>query len=162
MTMTVAAALALAMQCAPGIDPYLIVGHAKHESGLDPTRISAPNTNGTRDYGLMQINEANFGWLGLTPKTALDPCLSMSAGATVLKASSAYNTGSTTKGITNGYVSRVVGQIRAVKERINGGKEGITTDVTPGSSAGDGQNSTGEDHDLTDEPDGVASSPKGD
>lgn len=55
----------------------------------------------------MQINSANFGWLGLTMMDALDPCRSIAAGAEVLTAYSRYNTGSPTRGIKNGYAASV-------------------------------------------------------
>ncbi|MBY6141968.1 lytic transglycosylase domain-containing protein [Leisingera daeponensis] len=80
------------------------------------------------DMGLGQINSANLTWLGLTPETVFDPCRNLEASAKVLrdgyerareagasredalgKALSAYNTGSFTRGFTNGYVARVLG-----------------------------------------------------
>ena len=76
------------------------------------------------DAGLMQINSANFARLGLTPETVFDPCTNLRAGAVVLAdnygrardaghsdplraAISEYNTGSRTRGVSNGYVGRV-------------------------------------------------------
>jgi len=77
------------------------------------------------DVGLAQINSKNFEWVGLTPENAFDPCPNISAAAQILTANyesaakrlpseealraalSAYNTGNETRGITNGYVSRV-------------------------------------------------------
>jgi type IV secretion system protein VirB1 len=112
VSLTIAAALALAVQCAPGVDPVTLVGIAKHESGLDPTRINV-NSNGSRDLGLMQINESNFEWLGLTATTAMDPCRSLAAGALVLKSLSAYNSGSPTKGMH--YAELVTASIHQVK-----------------------------------------------
>jgi hypothetical protein len=112
--LTVSAALALAIRCGGGLDPNLLVGIAQHESGLDPTAVHR-NANGTTDRGLMQINDANFRWLGLTPETAMDPCRSMAAGAAVLKSLSAYNTGDGSRGIANGYSQRVVASVSAVK-----------------------------------------------
>jgi type IV secretion system protein VirB1 len=114
MALTVQAALAIALQCAPDLDPNLLVGIAKAESGLDPGAIHR-NANGTRDWGLMQINSANFGWLGLTPESSLDPCRSMAAGAAVLKSLGAYNTGNGSRGIANGYAQRVMAAVHAVK-----------------------------------------------
>ncbi len=92
----------------------MLVGIAQHESGLDPLA-THKNTNGSVDYGLMQVNSANFVWLGLTPVTALDPCVSIRAGAAVLTHLSAYNTGSLSLGITNGYVQKVVAAIDNVR-----------------------------------------------
>lgn len=76
------------------------------------------------DAGLMQINSANFARLGLTPENVFDPCTNLRAGAAVLAdnysrardaghanplqaAVSEYNTGSRTRGLSNGYVHRV-------------------------------------------------------
>jgi type IV secretion system protein VirB1 len=77
------------------------------------------------DTGWMQVNSRNFPALGLTPETAFDDCANMRAGATVLNenygwaartlgpgqaalaaALSAYNTGSFSRGFSNGYVAR--------------------------------------------------------
>jgi len=79
------------------------------------------------DMGLGQINNKNLEWLKLTPETVFDPCANLAAAETVLrdgyeraraagaskddalkKALSAYNTGSFTRGFTNGYVARVL------------------------------------------------------
>lgn len=76
------------------------------------------------DAGLMQINSANFVRLGLTPETVFDPCTNLRAGARVLAdnygrardaghaaplqaALSEYNTGSRSRGLSNGYVRKV-------------------------------------------------------
>jgi type IV secretion system protein VirB1 len=112
--LSVQAALALALQCAPGVDPNLLVGIARHESGLDPAATHR-NANGTTDYGLLQINTANFGWLGMSVESSLDPCRSMAAGAAILTGLARYNTGSPTLGITNGYSAAVTASVRAVK-----------------------------------------------
>ena len=113
--LTIQAALALAIQCAPNADHQQLVAIAQHESGLDPTRTHTNASDGSIDYGLMQINSGNFRWLGLTPTTALDPCVSIRAGATVLQAYSAYNTGSPFRGISNGYAAKVVSAVEAVR-----------------------------------------------
>jgi type IV secretion system protein VirB1 len=112
--LTVAAALALAAQCGGGLDPIMLVGIAQHESRLDPAAIHV-NANGSKDIGLLQINTSNFAWLGLTAETALDPCTSMRAGATVLTAFSAYNTGSPTRGIANGYAQATVASVSMIR-----------------------------------------------
>jgi type IV secretion system protein VirB1 len=77
------------------------------------------------DLGLMQVNSANLPRLGYTAEQMFDPCTNIAAGAAVLTADyqraagrhgpgqtalraalSAYNTGSLSRGIENGYVSR--------------------------------------------------------
>tara|TARA_R110000772_G_scaffold262888_1_gene382225 strand:+ start:2322 stop:2777 length:456 start_codon:yes stop_codon:yes gene_type:complete len=75
--------------------------------------------------GLAQINSANLSWLKLTVKQVFDPCANLRAGAFILTdnyhravrsgeerplhaALSAYNTGSFTRGLRNGYVEKVM------------------------------------------------------
>lgn len=79
------------------------------------------------DLGLMQINSNNLGWLGMSLEETLDPCKNLAAGARILQenylramkkfdqeqpalhaALSAYNTGSQTAGLKNGYVRKVL------------------------------------------------------
>lgn len=69
----------------PVIDPALLQALAWQESGFNPAAVSAPNTNGTRDYGLLQINAVNFAALGLTPQLALDPVLNVRAAVRHLR-----------------------------------------------------------------------------
>lgn len=83
LTLTLAAALGLANLCAPNSDPGTILSIAYAESGLRP-HATNKNRDLSVDYGLMQINDSNFRWLGLTAKTALDPCRSMAAAERVL------------------------------------------------------------------------------
>lgn len=77
------------------------------------------------DMGLAQINSANLSWLDLTVEQVFDPCTNLRAAAFILTdnyrravstgiqrplhaALSAYNTGSFTRGLTNGYVGKVM------------------------------------------------------
>ncbi|MEM5387846.1 lytic transglycosylase domain-containing protein [Paraburkholderia phymatum] len=83
------------------------------------------------DVGYAQINSANFRSLGVTGTQLLDACTNLRAGARVLgdcyaravqqvgegqaalqRALSCYNTGSPRKGFANGYVKRVVAQVK--------------------------------------------------
>ncbi len=78
------------------------------------------------DMGLGQINSANLARLGITVEKVFDPCMNLAAAGTILhenylsalkngqtqqhalqSALSAYNTGSFTRGVSNGYVQRV-------------------------------------------------------
>ena len=79
------------------------------------------------DLGLGQINSRNMKALGLTWDTVFDPCTNIAAAGAVLAgnynkvssglhppralriALSMYNTGSQSRGFTNGYVGKVVG-----------------------------------------------------
>jgi len=83
------------------------------------------------DMGLGQINSNNLSKLGLSVEEAFDPCKNLAAAATILSenyqtarqtehdkqtalraALSAYNTGSFTRGLSNGYVQKVVNNAR--------------------------------------------------
>ena len=66
------------------ITPELLQAIAWKESGFNPRAVSPANANGTRDYGLMQINSANLAHFGLTPETALNPEASVKAAAALL------------------------------------------------------------------------------
>ncbi len=84
------------------------------------------------DIGLGQINSNNLLKAGLSIEDAFEPCKNIAAAATILTASyqtarrkgqgeqaalqaalSAYNTGSFSKGFSNGYVQKVVGHAAA-------------------------------------------------
>lgn len=67
-----------------GVSPELLHAIALQESRENPTLVSPPNTNGTRDYGLMQINESNLARFGLTPVTVLDGPTCVDAAAHLL------------------------------------------------------------------------------
>ncbi len=69
-----------------GVDPNLVHALSLQENWhQDPNAIGAVNANGTRDYGLMQINERNFAWLGLSSTTWRDPAKSATAAAKLLR-----------------------------------------------------------------------------
>jgi type IV secretion system protein VirB1 len=146
---------ALARSCAPAVPVATLVAVARTESGLDPWALHDNTTGVTKeparqdqalsdaeawigrgdsvDVGLMQVNSANFNALGLTARTALDPCISLAGGAAVLQAAydggqttadqqvallialSRYNTGSPLKGIMNGYARAVMANLYADK-----------------------------------------------
>jgi type IV secretion system protein VirB1 len=80
------------------------------------------------DLGLGQVNSRNLVKTGLRLEDAFDPCKNIAAAATILQwnyqaaqsriqgeqsalqaALSAYNTGSFTRGLANGYVQKVIG-----------------------------------------------------
>ncbi len=95
------------------------------------------------DLGLGQINSRNMKTLGLTWDNVFDPCTNIAAAGAVLSgnyhsvraglhpqralrvALSMYNTGSQSRGFTNGYVEKVVGNagvsdgIRPVAARVS-------------------------------------------
>lgn len=137
----------LALRCGPSVAPSTLASIARTESAFEPLSIN-DNTTGTSgvpatrdiavqiasklleaghsvDIGIMQINSANFGRLGLTLEAAFDPCRSVAAGAAVLAggytggathevqqsalrvALSKYNTGDAQRGFANGYVDKV-------------------------------------------------------
>ena len=111
----VAAALALAQQCAPTVAPETLLAVVQTESRYNPNAIGVnrgarlvrqPASRGEAmrvaaalqraganfDAGLGQINSSNFGWLGLTVETVFDPCRNLAAAGRVLEAN--YKTAS--------------------------------------------------------------------
>jgi type IV secretion system protein VirB1 len=145
-----AAFAALAAACAPSVAPETLAAVARAESGFNAHAINLNGAGGgtqpvgsreeaialatelvvvrgrSVDLGLMQVNSANLGRLGLSIADAFDPCRSLEAGARVLAegyaaaargeadpqralrvALSRYNTGHPERGFANGYVGRV-------------------------------------------------------
>ena len=132
--LTIAVALAIASQCAPAVDPQMLVGIARQESGLETMtlhdNVSGRVFHGTGvvdvatqligaghsvDLGAWQINSRNLSLLGLGIAGAFDPCKSAAAAARLIELFSRYNTGSPARGIANGYAPAVMASIRAVK-----------------------------------------------
>jgi hypothetical protein len=84
------------------------------------------------DLGLAQINSRNLSRLGMTIEDALDPCRNLAGGAIILRqnfvaasndqppqarlrvALSMYNTGSRSRGFSNGYVDKVLANAASV------------------------------------------------
>jgi len=70
-----------------GIEPELLQAIAIIESGLN-TKATNTNTNGSRDYGLMQINSVHLTTLkqfNITTRSLLnDPCRNVMTGAWIL------------------------------------------------------------------------------
>lgn len=70
-----------------GIDPWLLYAIASVESNYNPKIISRPNSNGTRDLGLMQINST---WLptlrsnGVPSQAVFNACASTYIGAWIM------------------------------------------------------------------------------
>ena len=126
-TLTIQAALALSLQCAPSVDPHMIVAIGQHESGLDPLTIH-DNTTGlvlhgagaasaapqliaaghSVDLRLMHLNSMTLGLLGLSVSDAFTACRSVEAAAKLLALFSRYNTGNPRRGIANGYAAKVL------------------------------------------------------
>jgi type IV secretion system protein VirB1 len=134
MSLTLQAALALALQCAPAIDPHMVVAIGQHESGLDPLTIHDNTTDQSLhgegvivaaerlvaaghsvDLGLMQINSHNLDLLRLPLRDTFVACRSIEAAARLLALFSRYNTGSPTKGISNGYAPRVMAVMDSIR-----------------------------------------------
>lgn len=67
------------------IPAVLLKAIAKAESGLNPNIISKPNKNGSKDYGLMQINSIHLNKNGLTEENILDPETNIKTGAKILR-----------------------------------------------------------------------------
>src|ERR1700689_5137948 len=66
-----------------GVPPSVALAVAQQESGFNPNAVSQPNSNGTHDYGVFQINSATLASLGLT-SNPLDPEVNINAGVNLL------------------------------------------------------------------------------
>ena len=111
----------------PGITAERLATIAAVESGGRVDAVSPPNQNGTKDYGLLQLNSAHIGKPGF-PRTvaeALQPCPNIAAGVRILAeadrlASCTYNAGARRclNGFHNGYPEKI--QAAAVRlARLN-------------------------------------------
>ena len=141
--------LALLLACAPQVDPTTARALVAVESGSEPNAIGVvagalehqPRNPGEAlaaterlqasgwnySVGLAQINARNFGRLGLSAQTALEPCANLAAMQVLLvecfdraparswdaqqrvrQALSCYYSGNFTTGFSHGYVRRVV------------------------------------------------------
>ena len=120
------------LACAAGIAPVTLEAVIAAESGGRAVAINV-NRNGSRDFGLMQVNEAHLAAFGVTPAQVMDPCTNLRIGAFILRADymaasriygegpralmaalSAYNTGTFDRGFANGYVAKVYGKAVAM------------------------------------------------
>lgn len=108
MALSLAAALALAAQCAPAVAPETLLSVVHVESRFEPLAIGvnglpritiAPTSvedavdkageliaaGRSIDLGLGQINSKNLSWLGLSLREVFDPCTNLAAAARVLQ-----------------------------------------------------------------------------
>jgi type IV secretion system protein VirB1 len=108
MALTLAAALALAAQCAPAVAPETILSVVQVESRFEPLAIAvngAPRiaveptsvndavakaaalikAGRNIDLGLAQINSKNLSWLGLSLADVFEPCTNLRAAARILQ-----------------------------------------------------------------------------
>jgi type IV secretion system protein VirB1 len=125
----------LADKCAPSIAVSTLEAVAKTESNLNPWALH-DNTTGVSESPIdgnsafidatAWISHGDSVDIGMTVRSALDPCRSLAGGAAVLQAAygggqttaeqqvallmalSRYNTGSPLRGIMNGYARRVI------------------------------------------------------
>jgi type IV secretion system protein VirB1 len=67
------------------------------------------------DLGAWQINSRNLSLLRLGVADAFEPCKAAAAAARLIELFSRYDTGSPSRGITNGYAAAVLAAIHSVK-----------------------------------------------
>ncbi|WP_227272012.1 lytic transglycosylase domain-containing protein [Roseobacter weihaiensis] len=104
------------------------------------------------DAGIAQINVENWDWLELSAETVFDVCTNLSAAEVVLRdgydrarraghsrddalqiALSTYNTGHSERGVTNGYVGRVMND--AGRDGVRVAASASPTTASPGEDA---------------------------
>lgn len=108
MAISLAAALALAAQCAPTIAPATLLSVIQVESRFEPLAIGVNGTpriavapisvddavararpliaaGRSIDLGLAQINSKNLAWLGLSLREVFEPCANLQAAARILQ-----------------------------------------------------------------------------
>lgn len=111
MLLTATTMLSLAITCGH-LDPgparrMVAIGLAESGGDTDAVHVNTAGLyRGTKDLGLYQVNELNAAETGLT--NWRDPCENTRAAAQLYKGFSRYNTGDPQRGLTNGYVERVV------------------------------------------------------
>jgi soluble lytic murein transglycosylase-like protein len=65
-----------------GVPPNIALGIASHESGFNPNAINSNNPNGTKDWGVMQLNDTTVQTMGV--QNPLDPQQNIDAGVQLL------------------------------------------------------------------------------
>lgn len=91
-----------------GVDPVLLIAIARVESNFNPRAVNV-NKNGTKDYGIMQINSSWLERYRIPKEWIFEPCYNIHFGAMVLRrcmekykkishAVDCYNKGSKAKG----------------------------------------------------------------
>jgi len=158
--------MASIIQVESGGNPLAIGINADHPPAFTPPATAADATALARqwitagysiDLGIAQINSANLSWLGVSVDQMFDPCLNIQAGAVVLQSAyeravaagkreplhaalSAYNTGDFSRGIQNGYVTRV---LRASARYRAGSGDIIEPSTIPAQEVSQGTEVTG-------------------
>jgi soluble lytic murein transglycosylase-like protein len=76
------------------VDPNLAIAVAAHESNFNPNAINSANRNGTKDWGVMQLNDLTVKQFGV--QNPLDPVENIDAGVKLLGQLSSKYSGDTT------------------------------------------------------------------
>lgn len=99
-----------------GVPASVALGIAAHESGFNPGAVNV-NTNGTRDWGVMQLNDTTVSTLGVS--NPLDPIQNIEAGV----------------GLIGKYIKQYSGDIgKALWAYANGPTAVARGNMTPGAS----------------------------
>lgn len=109
-----------------GVDPEILQAISYVESRLTPAALNA-NTNGTVDYGHMQINSLWVSEIGLTYTLLDDPCFCTKVGAWILSgciekygynsnAISCYNSGRPLSKLSGKQKKRTADYVRKVEK----------------------------------------------
>ena len=101
-----------------GVPPSVALAVAQQESGFNPNAVSQPNSNGTQDYGVFQINSSNLASLGLT-SNPLDPEANINAGVNLLAQ----------------YLTQYGGNVQTALWAYNAGPGDVSNGVLPASTS---------------------------
>lgn len=69
------------------VAPHLLRAIAKQESGMNP-KVVHTNKDGTKDYGLMQINDrwmSHLNQFGISKESLMDPCQNIHVSAYIIR-----------------------------------------------------------------------------
>lgn len=131
-----------------GVSPLMLAAIAQRESQFNPAavginrRVGGRGSISSRDYGIMQINQANLATFGLNTQTAFDPARNIEAGAEFLSRYGINRYNPNDKGYVGDISSRVASmltsnipsdilaaQARRAQAEITGGAAAMATFV---------------------------------
>ena len=98
-----------------GLPPSVAIAVVQQESSWNPNAVGPVNKNGTRDYGLFQLNTATLQQNGISTAQALDPATNIDIGVQMLA----------------NYYSQYGGDLPSVLGAYNAGPGAVTSGNLP-------------------------------